>query len=204
MSYPVHLASILTGATTSQLRSWSQKGLLVPEISDKRPPLYSFRDLVALRSLVFLRGNTSLQKISKAFKNLDLLDLTDHPSKYRFTTDGKTILVDTGDGSVIDLVGKPGQRDSYTFEEIMDAFKDFRGRDVVDFRKPSKFVRVNFRLMGGWPTVVGTRVPYDLVASLVDNETVFAEDVPSYYPSVSVEATRDVIEFDHRVKAAGA
>ncbi|TFB71566.1 DUF433 domain-containing protein [Cryobacterium glaciale] len=203
MSFPLALAAVLTGATNSQLRSWKSKGLIVPEISASRPLLYSFRDLVWLRTLVFLRSRTSLQRISVARVTLDLVDLTDHPSKYRFATDGKTIVVDDGAGQVIDLVRRPGQADSFTFEEISEAFQDFRGRDVVDFRRPSKHIEVELRRLGGWPTIEGTRIPYDLVNGLVDNRTLFARDIPDYYPSVSVEAAEDAILFAEKVRMAG-
>lgn len=55
--------------------------------------------------------------------------------------------------------------------------------------------------MSGWPTISETRVPYDLIARLVDNKTVFPEDVPDYYPAVSPEAARDAVEFNARVEA---
>jgi uncharacterized protein (DUF433 family)/DNA-binding transcriptional MerR regulator len=203
MTYSKALASVLTGATPFQLGYWSRRGLLVPEVSNGRPPIYSFRDLVALRSMVFLRSHTSFQRIGTAFSNLDLMDLTEHPSKYKFATDGKTIIVDPGDGSGIDLVKKPGQRDSFTFDEIMDSFKDFKDREVVDFRRPSEHVELNFSRLGGWPTVAGTRIPYDLVANLVDHKTIFEDDVPDYFPSVSADAARDVVAFDQKVKAVG-
>lgn len=203
MAFPLALASVLTGATNSQLRSWKAKGLIVPEVSPQRPALYSFRDLVWLRTLVFLRSRTSLQRISIARVNLDLVDLTEHPSKYRFATDGKTILVDDGAGTVIDLVRKPGQADSFTFEEISEAFTDFRGRGVVDFRRPTPHIEVELGRLGGWPTIEGTRIPYDLVARLVDNRTVFAADVTDFYPSVSSEAAESAMWFDSVVKAAG-
>ena len=201
LTYSERLTSILTGATPYQLSSWRRRKLLVPEAGPTRQIFYSFRDLVALRSMVFLRSNTSLQRIDKAFGNLDLLDLTAHPSKYRFATNGKTIIVDPGDGTGIDLVQRPGQKDSFTFEEIMDAFKDFKQREVVDFRRPSQHVEVNFARLGGWPTVAGTRIPYNLVADLVDGVTVRDVDVSNYFPSVSAEAARDVIAFDAKVKA---
>lgn len=204
MSFPLALASVLTGATNSQLRSWKSKGLIIPEVSNSRPLLYSFRDLVWLRTLVFLRSRTSLQRISVARVNLDLVDLTEHPSKYRFATDGKTIIVDDGAGQVVDLVKRPGQADSFTFEEISEAFQDFRGRDVVDFRRPSRHIEVELKRLGGWPTVIGTRIPYDLVDRLVDNRTLFASDIPDYYPSVSIEAAEDAVLFAEKVRSAGA
>jgi uncharacterized protein (DUF433 family)/DNA-binding transcriptional MerR regulator len=203
MSYPIRLASVLTGATIYQLRSWSAKGILTPEVHNKRPPLYSYRDLVALRSVVRLRSATSLQRIGVAFNNLNLVDLLEHPSKYRFATNGKTIVVDDGEGSIIDLIGQTGQSEVLTFEQIQEAFVDFKGREVVNFRRPSEFVEVELGRMGGWPTIAGTRVPYDLISKLVDGLTITADDVPEYYPSVSAAAARDAVRFARSVESVG-
>lgn len=199
VAFPLPLASLLTGASPSQLRAWRQKSILVPEVSEKRPPLYSFRDLVALRSIAFLRARTSSQRVSKAFRSLDLLDLTEHPSKYRFATNGDTIVVDHGEGYQIDLVRAPGQLQFHTFAEIMAPFENFRGDQVAHFEQPSQHVSVRLRRLGGWPTVIDTRIPYEAIVSLVDFKTVGPEDVPRYYPNVSAEAAADVLEFHRKI-----
>ena len=61
MSYEPKLAAALSGAPLRQLSHWRRasgaKGApLVPEISASRPIPYSFRDVVALRARVKLRG----------------------------------------------------------------------------------------------------------------------------------------------------
>ena len=75
MSYPPKLTAALTGATIRQLSHWRSSrapagAVLVPEISSGRPLLYSFRDVVALRTCVRLRQETSLQKIRRALDTL--------------------------------------------------------------------------------------------------------------------------------------
>lgn len=107
MSFPVDLTAALSGATRHQLYRWRRTGLLVPEGSPTRPALYSFRDVVALRTVVRLRSETSLQKIRAAFAALPEFDLTDHPSRYRFATDGRSVAVQTEDG-FLDLVKNKG------------------------------------------------------------------------------------------------
>lgn len=68
MSFPGDLTAALTGATMSQLASWRQgrPPILAPEYGNKPSALYSFRDVVALRTVVKLRSDVSLQKIRKA------------------------------------------------------------------------------------------------------------------------------------------
>lgn len=202
MGFDVKLTSLLTGATPSQLERWRGMGVLVPETRSKRPPLYSFRDLVALRTMVFLRAQTSGQRLARAFGTMDLLALNDHPSRYSLGTDGDTIVVEDPEShQTLDLVRNPGNAVHATFADVFRSFEDFRGRPVVDFQRPSQHLSVDLRTLGGWPTVEHTRVPYDLVAQLVDYDTVQPEDVTDLYPNVSADAARDAVEFSARVAA---
>ena len=93
MAFPLNLASVLTGVTPDQLRRLRSKRIIVPEVRAERPPLYSLRDLTALRTIAYLRTGVSAQKIVKAFNNLDVLDMVEHPAAYRFGTDGETVYV---------------------------------------------------------------------------------------------------------------
>lgn len=202
MAFPVRLTSKLTGATPSQLHRWRRDGLLIPEVSPGRPTLYSYRDLVALRSMAFLRSRTSSQRLTKAWNGLDVMDLADHPARYSFGTDGKVIFVKTPDDSVVDLTRSVGNSVvEHTFEELFEEFEDFKHRPVVNFSRPSRFLQVHPRLLGGWPTITDTRVPFDAIAHLVDFATVFPADVDEYYPAVSEAAARDAIQFNEQVEA---
>jgi uncharacterized protein (DUF433 family)/DNA-binding transcriptional MerR regulator len=199
VAFPLALASVLTGASTSQLTRWRRTGLLVPEVQAYKPPLYSFRDLAALRTAVYLRGETSLQRVRKAFAKLPEMDLTAHPSEYTFATDGRTIVVWTEDGFV-DLVRNPGQM---TFATLEDIFKPFPVGDqlVPDFRRPRPRLRVDGGRIGGWPTIENSRLPYDNVARLVAAGDVSYEDVRFIYPGVDADAVADAVDFDNDVQA---
>lgn len=199
--YGDRLASVLTGVTPSQLRSWRSKGILVPEISPFRPPLYSFRDLAALRTIARLRGQASAQKIAKAFENLPMIGLIDHPAEYRFGYAKPEIYVEGPDGIVVGLAHSPGSVTLYTFEDISESFKNFRGDEVADFRRPSEFVELDPHRMSGMPTVAGTRVDIETVLALVDPQE--AESIDEFvedYPGVTREAIVDVLRFDQRVR----
>lgn len=199
--FPLNLTSKLTGVTPYQLRSWSRSGLLVPEIRAKRPPMYSFRDLVALRSIAFLRAETSLQKIHKAFDNLNVLDMVEHPSEYSFGTDGKTIFVQGPDDEAIDLVRSLGARTLFTFEEMNEAFINFRKQEVPSFTAPAPHICVNPARIGGWPAIEGTRIGYDVIADLAGAQDPDVEYVIEYYPGLTTSAVESAIEFNRQVEA---
>ncbi|MBB5852106.1 uncharacterized protein (DUF433 family) [Amycolatopsis umgeniensis] len=58
--------------------------------------------------------------------------------------------------------------------------------------------------MGGWPTIKGTRIPYDTIAQLVEDGDVGVEDVRHYSPGVTPDAARDALDFEQAVRGAAA
>ncbi|WJS92476.1 DUF433 domain-containing protein [Microbacterium testaceum] len=203
MTYTPALAAKLSGATPYQLNKWRTKGLLVPEVSPARPPVYSYRDLVALRAMVFIRAKTSAQRLRAAWGKLDMVAVADHPSAYSFGTDGRGIFVRLPDGTVLDLIDKPGHLLSeYTFEELFEEFENFRGQRVADLRRPARSLSIHPRTLGGYPVVEGTRVPFDTIAQLVDGDDVTTEDIPDMFPRVSARAAHDAVEFARSLEEA--
>ena len=200
MGFPIELASVLSGASVYQLRRWRATGLVPPEANDYRPPLYSFRDIVVLRTVVRLRAETSLQKIRVAFRRMPEYDLTDHLSEYMFAVHGKSISVYT-DEHWLDLVTAPGQYELYTLGDIYEPFTTYRGVEVVDFRRPRPHLEVDARRVGGWPVLENTRIGYDTVARAIDNVTLFAADVARFYPGVTEAAALDAVSFDDEVRS---
>jgi len=200
MAFPTDLTAVLTGTSRDRLRHWHSTGLFSPEIATEPRLLYSFRDVVALRTVVRLRASTSLQNIRRAFENMSALDLTEHPSRYRFGTDGKTIgLIDEA-GNAVDLVGKPGQYEVLSLAEMFGAFENRRGEQVVDFLRPRSHLEVRAGRLGGRPTIADTRIGYDTVASLVSGGDVSLERVAYFHPGVSAAAARDAVDFDRLVR----
>lgn len=200
--FPTDLTSTLSGASVRQLRRWNATGLLVPEVQARRKLLYSFRDVVALRTVVRLRSAAaSLQKVRRAFANMPALDFTEHPSRYQFGTNGKTIVIADVDGNMIDLVKNPGQYQMHSLAEIFASFTTNRGEVVVDFLRPRERLEIRAGRMGGWPTIANTRIPYDTIANLLADGDISPEGVSYYYPEVDAEAARDALDFHSAVRS---
>jgi uncharacterized protein (DUF433 family) len=200
------MAAALSGATRRQLSHWRRDAgsgaLLIPEISAEPPRvLYSFRDLVALRSCVFLRQKVSLQKIRKAISNLRDLGEREHLSQYTLVSDGDTIVLLEGDEAT-DLVRKPGQRVLAVLSDVFEPFAVREGVVVPRLFRPRQRLEVDPGTRSGVPVVSGTRVPYDVVAGLV-RDGVPPEKIKEYYPAVSAEAARDAADFALYVDSYG-
>ncbi|MEW2567619.1 DUF433 domain-containing protein [Streptomyces sp. NPDC047070] len=200
MSFPVDLTAALTGASVAQLHSWRRTDLLKPEVQDN-PVRYSFRDVVALRTFVYLRSQLPLQRIRKAMDQLRKWDLTEHPAAYVLMTDGDSVFL-AQEERAVDLVRRPGQEMISSLANVFAPFNNMQGRAVTDFRNPRPHLEVKENRLGGWPTVQGTRVPYDTVAKLVAGG-VQPTEVHRFYPTVAMQAATDAADFHREVVQIG-
>lgn len=181
MAYSPQMAAALSGATVDQLRHWrsSKAGpLLPPEISDRPSILYSFRDLLAIRAFVRLRRNASLQKIRRAVGTLrDGLEEFEHLASYRLETDS------AGNIQLLAVIG-----------DVIEPFPIRPGVVVPHMLHPRATLSVDPGVQGGIPVISGTRVPYTAVANLM-REDVSADEISTFYPTVTPEAARDALDF---------
>ena len=201
MAYPTPIAAALSGATVRQLQYWRDSDLLRPELGKPaRRALYSFPDVVALRTFVFLRERVSLQLVRKAVGTLRHLGNLDHLAAYRLGTDqGRVVLIEPGP-TAMDLTGAPGQyRIEAAMRDVLSPFTNVQGSTVVDLRRPRRHLEVDPETHGGYPVIAGTRLQFDLVASLVDDGVPPAE-VRAFYPSVTAAAARDAAAFARLVE----
>lgn len=194
MAYPTYLAATLSGASLRQLQYWRTHEVFEPELSPASGRvLYSFRDVVALRTFVYLREQESLQLIRSAVGTLRDMGNREHLSKYRLIADGKRIVL-VGDDEMVDLTNHPGHLVAAYMRDVYAPFDNMQGARVVDLLKPRELVAVDPGLHGGYPVIAGTRVQFDLVASLIE-DGVPPEEVGEFYPSVSAAAARDAASF---------
>lgn len=200
MSYPPDVTAALSGATVRQLSYWrserTHEPLLAPE---HRPPrarvFYSFPDVVALRTFVYLRSQAvPLQRVRKAVTALRAMGATDHLSRYTLIAAGGDVVWQVSSEEAIDLTGRPGQHVIAVMVDILGAFRNMQDQGVVPLYRPKPGVSVDPEVLGGYPVIEGTRVPYDVVAGLLD-DGLPPENVTAFYPSVEAAAARGAVAF---------
>lgn len=199
MAYSPALTAALSGASESQLANWRRppNPLLVPECSSTGKIRYSFRDLLALRTVAKLRMEVSLQKIRKAVAKLKDLDDFEHLSNYTLVNVGRETVVWVQGDQAVDLVKRPGQQMLVTMQDVLGEFEGWTGT-VVPLERPKPGVRINPRVLGGYPVVENTRVPYDTVASLAA-DGLDASAIQYFYPSVTDIGVSGAVAFDQYV-----
>lgn len=177
------LASVLTGVTINELRSRASKGLVVPDVHESSTPLYSFRDLVVLRYIAWLRHGVSLQKVGIDFMDLDIVGVMERPSTYWFGSDGVSIWVESLESECsADLADASLESMSVSVDELSKELLNSHGDHVVNFRQPLPSIEVDARRMGGMPTSAETRIPYLTNASLVVTGEITPEEVANLLP----------------------
>jgi uncharacterized protein (DUF433 family) len=208
MAFPVPIASVLTGATIPQLAYWrkrtsSASPLLIPEGKRGSRYLYSWADVVALRSIVYLRQEKSLPRIRLAVSRLRKLEAEDwtHLAAYRLVATRTTILVQTPTDELLDLEQQPGTiLDEILMRDVLAPFETRDGRSVPALEHPRPRIAVDPAVLGGYPVIAGSRVPFDVVAHLAEDHLNSAE-ITSIYPSVDPHAIGEATDFAKQVAA---
>lgn len=201
MAFTPVVAAALSGASTRQLAYWrsakTSEPLLAPEHHTPRSRVaYSFRDVVALRTFVYLRSHDEvpLQRIRRAVESLRRLGASEHLSQYSLVAMGRDVAWRISADEAIDLTHTPGQGVLARMVDILAPFENMHRQEVVDLRQPKPGISIDPEIRGGFPVVEGTRVPYDLVASLMEDGLAPAA-IAELYPTVSVDAARGAAEF---------
>ena len=201
MSYTPAVAAALSGASLRQLSHWRRgpEPVLAPaqERAGTRVS-YSFQDVVALRAVVYLRREVPLQRFRKALVALRAMGEHEHLSSYEFVALDRDIIWRESPDEATALTGQPGQRVIAQMIDILGAFTDDKGNTVTPLARPEPGVQVDREVRSGFPVIEGTRVPYDLVASLLA-DGMPADRVSAVYPSVGADAARGALAFATRV-----
>lgn len=205
MSYTPAIAAALSGASLRQLSHWRRgpDPVLAPAQARARGRVfYSFQDVVALRAIVYLRGkDVPLQRFRKALRSLRAMGESDHLSSYEFVAIGKDIVWRESADQATALTGQPGQRIIAQMVDILAAFTTSRGNTVVPLATPEPGVQVDREVRAGFPVIEGTRVPYDLVASLLA-DGMDPDKISEIYPSVTATKAKGALAFAARVDSS--
>lgn len=161
LTFGVDQVCSLTGLTRRQIQYWDETGFFSPEFAGE-DRVYSFRDLVGLRTIAKLRETVPLQELRKVGEWLKREHETPWAS-LRFFRSGRSVhFRDPKTGDVI-AANPEDQRVCIELEEIANEVRELiaarRRRSLSEEGK----VERKRRVVRSRPVLAGTRIPVDAI-----------------------------------------
>lgn len=208
-AYTADRAAALSGVPKSTLHYWAREGILVPSVSPTRVKLWSYSDLMGLRTVYWLRRKkthaaggeippTSMPLVRRA---LDRLRALGEPV---WNPKQTTIWVDDAGG--IHLQGAQGiealseQQWLPGALNLVAPFSTTEGLRGPDLIAPRPGLRIVPSKLAGSPHVVGTRLETRALAAL-SRDGLASETLWELYPFVTVEQIDEAIALEDQLEA---
>lgn len=207
-AYSAERAAALSGVRKSTVHYWARKGYLVPSVSAERVKLWSFADLMALRTIYWLRQpktgadgreipRSKMPMIRQAIVRLRDLD----PELF----DGERPNVAlTADGQVLlDRAGRPleaidGQLVERRVIDVLAPFSTLEGLRGPDLSAPRPHLRIVPRKLSGAPHVLDTRVETQAIQALATRGYPL-EKILDMYSFLTAVQVRESIELEDQL-----
>jgi uncharacterized protein (DUF433 family) len=208
-AYTADRASALSGVPKSTLHYWARTEVLVPSISPERIKLWSYPDLMGLRTIYWLRQGktaddgvtvsaTSMKAVRRALDELKQLDLElwmeERGPAVAVSRTGEVFL--TLDGQVSNLAGQ-----SPLDADWLDLIAPF---DTGDGRGPNLYApRPSLRIvpgkLSGSPHILKTRIETVALAALEERGLPHSK-IAALYPVAPPAAIQDALDLEHQLQ----
>lgn len=200
-AFTVNQAERLTGLTKRQLRYWDKTGFFQPEVIDPTNRIFgrifSFRDVVGLRTLATIRKYVSLQEMRVVAEWLT--ERFDHPwSSLRFFVfNGKVYFDDPETGLRLDA--RTGKQAVLKFEIESIAHDISEEVRMLRKRPPEEHGRItrNRYVAHNAHVIAGTRIPTSAVWSFMKAGYTY-DQIMREYPTITRKDVRAAIAFEKR------
>ena len=207
-AYPADRAAALSGVPLSTVHYWSRNGVLVPGVSAERIKLWSYADLLALRTIYWLRHEkeaddggavpaASMPAVRRALGMLRELSLD------LFSDDGQSRVVVDRDGEII-VRSKSGLARPTSAQRVLDVldviapFPTEPGMRGPDLREPRPHLRIVPGKLSGEPHVAETRLETQALAALA-RRGVSVTDILVLYPFVNRVAIEEALDLEEQL-----
>ena len=196
-AFSVEQTTALTGLSKRQLFYWDRTGFFPPRFVVDRRRVYSFRDLVGLRTIAILRERgVPLQKLREVGRYLHQYSDTPWSSLaiYEF---GGNVYFRTPDSDRIRQANRHEQGVTIELKaiakEMTDTVRRATARQATDRGRVAKKRSV----MANQPVIAGTRIRTEAIWNFY-RDGYSVKEILDQYPSLSEEDVRAAIEFEQR------
>jgi len=209
-AYPADRAAALAGVPISTVHYWARREILVPTVSPERVKLWSYADLMGLRTIYWLRQakttedgahvpRSTMPAVKRALGQLAELDLglwsDESGPAVRVDLSGRIHLA-TDPSFEVDgrqrLLPPEGELD------LLAPFPVKEGAQGPDLVRPRAHLRIVPGKLGGSPHVVHTRLESRAIAGLA-NSGLSSAKIYRLYPDVMSVAIDDALELEQQL-----
>lgn len=201
-------ASALSGVPLRTIHRWASEEVLIPSVSAQRTKLWSFSDLLGLRTVQWLRQpkqapdgarvpGTQLSVVKKALHKLKALDV-------ELFDEGQPMVAVTRDGDVVvrsrsgELERVSGQLLLADILDVLAPFESGLGARGPDLMRPGEFLRISPRRLAGAPHVLETRVETEALYTL-SARGFTPEQLGGLYPTLRLEEIADALRLERQL-----
>jgi uncharacterized protein (DUF433 family) len=193
----------LAGLTKRQLTYWAKTEMFLPTLSEEGR-LYTFRDVVGLKTLALLRRVVPLQELRRVSKWL--AERYESPwSRLKFGVRGREVVFlepDTGAVRSTRPLGQ-GVLKVIHLDEVANDIEQRVARLFERSREQIGQIEQKRKIVGNAPVIAGTRITTSAIWSFVE-EGYKPAQIRKQYPRLTIEDIEKAIEFerDRRAKKA--
>lgn len=207
-AYTADRAAALSGVPRSTLHYWARQTYLVPSVSAERVKLWSFADLMALRTIYWLRQPKSaadgreiprskMRMIKHAITRLHELDLD------LFEGTRPNVSITLAGEVLLDRSGSPlesldGQLVAREAIDVLAPFSTLEGAHGPDLSMPRPHLRILPRKLSGAPHIVDTRVETQAIKALA-TRGYSVDKIAALYPFLNEMQIVESIELEEQL-----
>jgi len=206
--YEADRAASLSGVPASTVYYWARNGIWGPTLSEEKPKLWTYSDLIALRLIYWLRqdkpeveaARSSMPEVRRAIRAIAAQGETLwSPSVRIFVQRTGRVIFRSPSGEWAPLVKGMAQRTSMI--DVLAEFRMHEGTIGPDLVKPRPHLRIIPGKLAGEPHVTGTRIASKMVAALV-RDGLAENKVVRLYPDLSAESVLECIDLERQLQRA--
>lgn len=208
-AYTAERVAALSGVPQSTVHYWARQGILVPSVSPVRVRLWSYGDLLALRTIYWLRQTkqdpsgrevprTAMKAVRRALREIAALKLD------LWSEDGAPrVAVDRAGGIVIEYNGGAQRLGGQSVLDagMLDLLAPFVSREGLhgpDLSTPRPRLRIVPGKLGGSPHIARTRLESQALGALAKGGLGHAK-IYRLYPDVEPAAIEDALDLERQL-----
>jgi uncharacterized protein (DUF433 family) len=208
-AYPADRASALSGVPVSTIHYWARTHVLLPSVSAERVKLWSYSDLMGLRTIYWLRQSkspdngqpipaTSMRAVRKALEALEAVDLgiwtEERGATVAVSRSGEIFF--TQEDSVTTVSGQRALAGEWL--DLIAPFETEQGC-APHLHRPRPSLRIVPGKLSGSPHIVKTRIETLALAALETRGLPEAK-IAALYPAAPADSIAEALDLEHQLQ----